>query len=230
MKLSDYIQEFDDSYVFRYRSLEYESTIEAIEKNNLYFSRVIDFNDLFDGMVSVDFQRLYAAKVENVSLGMQEYIDSHHKRNPQLMMWMDAVWNLKDRDEVIQMYLEDTFDRVMEIRENIQWSVKAICFSKTAYSVPMWAHYANEHRGIVLAYKRDKLIHAPLYDELGNLSPRDVLIKDINYSDARVDVTEEMHTYCNKGFQVFEEENDNIPELSHGKIRQSVLTKSKEWS
>lgn len=146
------------------------------------------------------------------------------------MMWMDAVWNLKDRDDVIQMYLEDTFDRVMEIREKIQWSVKAICFSKTAYSVPMWAHYANEHRGIVLAYKRDKLIHAPLYDERGNLSPRDVLIKDINYSDARVDVTEEMHTYCNKGFQVFEEENDSIPELSNGKIRQSVLTKTTDWA
>lgn len=70
MKLSDEIQKFDDSYVFRYRSLEYETTIESIEKSNLYFFKVIDFNDPFDGMISVDFQRLYAAKVKNVCLGM----------------------------------------------------------------------------------------------------------------------------------------------------------------
>jgi len=130
--------------LYKYYSLAGERndyTKRALTHREVYLSPRRRFNDPFDchPVVSVDgsleeytalFHRLaQSLPPENREAAIKEMLSEHFPPNDQ------------ERARFASR-IENTLD-----------SIGVLCLSKTATSAPMWAHYADNHRGICIGYR-----------------------------------------------------------------------------
>lgn len=109
--------------------------------------------------------------------GVYMYLSNHQV----LMLFNDPFDNkaFYCRSEEL-MQFKELREHNGRIADNIMISSRATSFTKTGFnSMPMWAHYANNHQGFCVSYNMRESGNTELR---GNIFP-------IQYLDKRIDIT-----------------------------------------
>ena len=106
---------------------------ETIKNNSIWYSAPCNFNDIFDCNISIDDEKIF-----NNALNLFPNKRGVRTGSP---MWK----KLKEEINRGLYMLETQFN---ELRNTTGIS----CFSEREDSLLMWAHYANNHRGICVEY------------------------------------------------------------------------------
>jgi hypothetical protein len=77
----------------------------------------------------------------------------------QSQVWLSKPSEFNDPYDSLFLQRGNTSDLTIRLREEFL----ICCFSANPYSLPMWAHYADNHRGVCLEYNVPSRYHAPLY-------------------------------------------------------------------
>lgn len=113
---------------------------DVIEKNELYFSRLKDFNDPYDCCPIFD------APDNDFNDWHMHLEDSNSCTNAQLMTVQHA-WQARSRPS-IQIVQEVKSKMESHINEELG----ICCFSKKPDNLLMWAHYASSHAGVCFEF------------------------------------------------------------------------------
>lgn len=155
-----------------------EKLILVLKNKGIYLSNVCNFNDPFDEIYSVSnigsntyktwvtFQEICEAY-----LTCQKYLENYENfinfREVKLKLCKNEFeWIIKIEDAVEAFIQASGFDKIPKkviiekilenrnrIRTNLQDElIKVRCFSEKVDSIPMWAYYANNHRGCCVRF------------------------------------------------------------------------------
>ena len=142
-------------YIYRYRAINMYNLL-ALANNYLWFSNFDSFNDPFDGKAEVTDSITH----ENFSEFMTKF-------------------NLPQPMPPIE--LSDLHNCLREVIRGECARLSICCFSRNPLSIPMWAHYAESHTGMVLVFDIER-------DADAFMRPIDVLYeRDFPRYDALVD-------------------------------------------
>ena len=203
------LYEMGPEYFYKYKYIDethLDYSCRIFTDNELYFSKVDDFNDPFDCR--------YCCKLDGSEADLAEYHDKiqrkhYPSRNEQERRLETSQW-LKDikapgYKEKIQQDLRKTMVSM--------WAVYSL--SAVPDGILMWAHYANGHRGFCLQFlndtnnpfcaKRPPDDPDPEAESHPNLSPFPVTYSD-NYPTAN-----------------FNSDDETL-------VRKALLTKAAQWS
>lgn len=173
------------SYIYKYYSDKPEK-LETVKNNKMWYSAPVNFNDVFDCDISVDEKELF-----NSLLQMNPDKRQIRKGSP---MWIQLKGVIHKEIQSLQSTFED-----------LKTTTGISCLSELNDSLLMWAHYANNHRGMCVEYNLLEINR-----QLG-FSPVPII-----YSDTRV-------CLCSN--------NINTIKTSTTKIFiESLTSKSPEWS
>lgn len=75
--------------LFRYRAYK-EETLNALEKNRIYFSRPSYFNDPYDNLIYVNSEMVVKEIIGNILHGMDEYLE---RRKDFDFKMIDFMWH-----------------------------------------------------------------------------------------------------------------------------------------
>ena len=142
--------------LYKYRSLA--SAIRSLKTPSIYMSAIWEFNDPYEGHYVLDGYN-NAAEWEN-------FIMMTDPTTPQIVAKKNALKMVKNPIEA---------NRIIDTEINNALIHSGVfCFSKKNKSIPLWAYYSEDHKGICVEYD-------PLQDE----QLCDLLLP-VNYSDKYV--------------------------------------------
>jgi len=107
--------------------------LDNIKANKMWYSAPCNFNDVFDCEITVD-----EAAIINCALQMAPY---KKKIRVGSLMWKQIGQNMRREIKSFCSTFED-----------MRCTTGISCFSESDDSLLMWAHYANNHRGICVEY------------------------------------------------------------------------------
>lgn len=110
-----------------------ELHLNTVKHNQMWYSAPCNFNDVFDCDISIDDKKVF-----NEALKL--FPDKRGVR-PGSSMWKQLEHNIYEQ----LRYLRTVFDQLRN-------TMGVSCFSEWNNSLLMWAHYANNHRGICVEY------------------------------------------------------------------------------
>lgn len=135
----------------------YKYCLDVLENSRIYLARPSEFNDPFDFTVNYDFAtatekdlRIYADK-RGKDAQDKETLINNLKKNP-----AEATKDLRE-------LMKKTFNK----RSGV------ICLTSAIESLPMWAHYGDNHDGIAIKFNQHKIL-----EKTPNLN-----LKKVNYAD-----------------------------------------------
>ncbi len=147
-----------------YKYLKFEDGMKVISLGTLMFTRPIDFNDPFDCYPSLP----------------EKGWDKVYKRlNTQFRLEHKAPKKLIDKN--LRNMRRTGKDGV--IHRMVSKNLAITCFSEDPLSVPMWAHYADEHEGCVIEFQSSDMIAKAIAQETPNMMF--VLPFYVDYTDDR---------------------------------------------
>ena len=116
-------------FIYKYRPCD-TNTLDALKNNYLWFSKLNDFNDPYDGLMRTSFEHTQNEFEAFVVLHKEDWTPqtlSQFYQNP-------------------KSFLENGLEQARK-------SVKVCCFSEQNDNILMWSHYANCHKGICLEFE-----------------------------------------------------------------------------
>lgn len=168
---------------YMYRTAAITKTI--ILDNTLKFTNPENFNDPFDFFPKVTERGLlkFIDRIENENGNGQKKFKRNHLARKKHIAYL----------------------RSKEFRNEYLKNLSIACFSRSPYILPMWAHYANSHKGCVLEFSyvnsdeiKDKYLNTPLENHFDILIPHDV-----HYDNERPTLFDE-HGNTNKLINAFD--------------------------
>ena len=120
------------AFLYKYYK-DNEWSLENLNNGKMWFSAPCNFNDVFDCSITVDEKELFKD-----ALNMSPY---KMKIRAGSSAWKD----LKD-------FVHREVSKGQSIFENLRGQMGVACLSESYNSLLMWAHYANNHRGICVEY------------------------------------------------------------------------------
>ena len=204
--------------------------MDAFEKDRLFFSTPANFNDPYDSLLYVDQEKISEDIKHNWEIGMDSYLDKLQRDNPQIAAFGRAMWHSENRQKFIDQYFDELYEKIEKVKNNIRNRVKIICFSQDCLSLPMWAHYAGEHKGFILVYDKNEIMQAKCFDKSNNKIDQKLCLKPISYSDTRTNMTDNMHEYLLKYEMPSLMDVSRLPDIPSAKIREFILNKRQDWS
>lgn len=242
----DYAYSIIPSLLFRYRECS-ERNFDAFYNDKIYAVNAQMFNDPYDCLLKYDKNYLYdtikkGASKENIKQirnllkrGEPFPKDLEYLYGEELSKFIkNTIYNATDEDldrleYNFEINKKEFFNNIEIIFKKAEYFLRRntfiACFSETLKSITMWSHYANSHKGFVLAYNfrnsesqcdkcykkeicNDKLIH---------------YIFPIIYDSVRYDGTSFVESYLGKhvGF------NANINDITF--YTKAALNKSPQW-
>ena len=163
-----------------------ERDLETIKANKMWYSAPCDFNDVFDCEISVD-----ETAIINCALQMTPDNMKIRKGSP--------AWK-----EIRRTMLKE-IKSFCSTFETMKSTMGISCLSESDESLLMWAHYANNHRGMCVEYDLMKI------NQQLNFTPVPII-----YSENRV-CFNELHS-------------ETAGDDSIAFFIQVITSKSKEWS
>ena len=222
--------------VARYRGWsdsEHKSKVlEALTNDKLFFSTALGYNDPYDTLIYIDWDRL-SSDIKFDLDHFSDYVSTlDTSKNPvnQFAKYLSGAPFIQET--MRHNFLDLIHREVDDITKGIHDNIKGICFSLNPNSILMWSHYAHNHEGISLLYDKEELKKADVYDCNGNKLNHRFLLEEIIYSDRRVDGTAAVSNY------ILHKHQQYIPIKAFGKIfpfpysdfKKIILTKNSEWS
>lgn len=134
-QLVGFISKYTPNKLYRYMSLDNDYWRENLFKGRIYLSSPLNFNDPYDCLPKLDFNRLFEDKnFLNILLSSFPIL----KQN-------DIHGTSEERAEVEK-----------KVFEFLRGDMRITCFSEVYDSILMWSHYANNHKGICIEYNMEK--------------------------------------------------------------------------
>ena len=187
---SDFIIE---NSLYRYRS-EITWALEEIRTGQVYLSKTDCQNDPFDSSYAMD-DNMFFEEEYPIDMLLQ-YISAYLKTQVTAFYdkWSDYCEKALDHSISIGNFIQE-FSKYTSTSETYvkqalkltlgsynrrhNFDYKIACFSETSTSIPMWAYYANNHKGVCLKYDMSRL----------NTTAEEIELKKafckIHYSDYR---------------------------------------------
>jgi hypothetical protein len=194
---------FDEAHViYRYKYLPFsEGSLRTITEGTMKFTNPVEFNDPFDCLPHYD-----TTNIQNITRARPDLFKAAGDKKG-----LSPAKRLQQKGKFVARLR----NRITEgsFAKDLLSGVGVVSLSKTALNIPMWSHYADFHRGLVLefrtpimGYKKDlplatdRLLPFPVryspdrpHIELGTEHPRDLLNKvlltkslDWQYEEERV--------------------------------------------
>lgn len=199
--LNEYVKKNIPKTFFRYRSFDSEGkNLNALRNNKMYFNTPNNFNDPHDCLVYIDYEKV-KQEIKKIDLiEMNKFIDDNKNREIYRgLLTRERRRKLRkirlDHLQKIQDNLCLEIEGKMKFLLNYYKSMpKIACLTEEIDNSPMWAYYADSHKGFVIEY------------DIENLSS-DVKIEGekifincypIIYSDSRFDATESAVAFAKK--------------------------------
>lgn len=123
-------------YVYKFQKLD-EYTIRNMRNNSLYFNSPISYNDPFDCSLDIDID-LLRSEMQQVIINS---IDS--SKNSEQLSNMQKLLN--DESHMNRITSNAFYSNFLYINS-------ICCFSLEKKNILMWAHYADNHKGICLEF------------------------------------------------------------------------------
>lgn len=172
----------NSKYIYKYCPAD--SAVSIIKYNSFLMKNPTDFNDPFeccpqavhstldihkeDLMRRENLKKYYDEAVKNGFSGdIQHYIDWLTDRGI-----FDNIYNQVKRDK------RKLAELAFTLAEGYAKEVRMTCFSKNPNSVLMWAHYADQQKGCILAFSRH--ISKRLYDVKYSKERPPIEFKDVD--------------------------------------------------
>lgn len=139
-----------------YRRLDF--VLDAIINRRLYFAAPGEFNDPFDSKPKFsllfckkdpeeDWRRYFFILAKNQYPGISDDEVRKHADGAILRgLHRDRGWLLEADEEIKKALAQHSR------------SIRICCFSKSPRNATMWAHYADNHKGVVLQFKKSGLL------------------------------------------------------------------------
>lgn len=210
--------------VFRYRSCT-DSAVEAFKNDHIYFSTPRHFNDPFDAVIYVNEDKLLASIFRDLDEGMVSYLDA--KVNDPVSFIngsnKDIILKLSQDPQCRATILADILKIMDSIKDGLLTNSKTICFCEDHLSTLMWSHYADYHKGFVLAYEKDALKQATCRNKDGETIPSTLKLDKIRYQMQMRDYGEFFYEYLPTIYK-------GVPPVLYSRFLVEMLfTKTKEW-
>lgn len=224
-----------DNCLFRFRPLdkteeEDNRIITNLEKEREYFSTPIHFNDPFDTLLYVDKNRLLDKIKQELDKGLDDLTNGIDDFVLRKLMEFENDERNPNKNINRMLYYGNIIQSIPKVRAEFQKNIKEICFSSNIMSVLMWAHYANDHKGFCIAYDINKLKERQCFDYKGNSIEYKLRLKQVNYTNLRVDMTEYMYEYLPKyAFDVPTDVTKFMMEPPQKYLEELILTKADIW-
>ena len=134
---------FDKPPETMYKYTSSTRALEILMNNKIYFAKFSDFNDPFDGLTSLDLDTFESRKafIENLEKKAREYGKSMTIEYNQKLVDNPSEANIFARN-VVNSWQKDF--------------TGFCCLTDTYQSLPMWAHYADNHAGCCLVFDFSK--------------------------------------------------------------------------
>ena len=139
--LSD-VPPFDNPLETMYKYTSFKCTFDILMKNKIYFAKFSQFNDPFDGPITFDL---------DTPEGRKTFMTNLKKKARESGRYITI-------DE--QEFVANPSEADMLVRKMNEWQKKDstgfCCLTDTYQSLPMWAHYADNHKGCCLIFDFSK--------------------------------------------------------------------------
>lgn len=168
--------------LYRYRALN-DFTIQSLRDNSLYFARPDQLNDILDGRFYVPPRSLSNDEEARVRRSKElghafvRHLTIDKKSGGYKYKRVSHVDGSAD-DDLSNSIFRDLKDDL----EGPSLQCGICCFSQTPFSIPMWAHYADNHAGICIEYSTTPELFAQLQSKKFSLLPV-VYRKDLVHLD-----------------------------------------------
>ena len=198
--VTEAIREMMPKSLFRFRTFD-KRALDAFENDIIYAVTADKFNDPYDTLVRYDLEGV--EKWVNTVMNTETLV--------QMKTWFAEGWDLPNEvnhilttemTDVLKVALssiEDIKDfegRIEETRKRMISMIETYfpilseaskryssiaCFSESVYSVLMWSHYANSHKGFALEYDFRPTLERPI---------KNVGLFPVVYSEERFDISD----------------------------------------
>lgn len=158
--------------------------LDAIKNNKMWYSAPCDFNDVFDCDLAINSKEILN--------GVLQMVPDKRGIRVGSQMWKQLNGSVNQQIKTFQADFE-----------GLRTKMGIACLSEADNSLLMWAHYANNHRGMCVEYEL-----LEFNSRLG-FSPVPII-----YSDERVSI----HTF------------ETLEQDIQGKFIESLTSKSADWS
>lgn len=158
--------------------------LEAVKNNKMWYSAPCDFNDVFDCDLAINSKEILN--------GVLQMVPDKRGIRVGSQMWKQLNGSVNQQIKTFQADFE-----------GLRTKMGIACLSEADNSLLMWAHYANNHRGMCVEYEL-----LEFNSRLG-FSPVPII-----YSDERVSI----HTF------------ETLEQDIQGKFIESLTSKSADWS
>lgn len=215
--------------LFRYRKFD-KNSFDALKNNRLYFSVPIYFNDPNDCYLYIAIDNVLC-RIDSDLDHMDSYIKLSMWENPFISSAAKKIWQSQDKNKFIKEFKEYVISNIQQIRENMRHNVKVICFSQCYDSNLMWSHYADSHRGFVIAYDKQSIVSAKRFDVDDTELDNKTVLRPVTYTDSISDITDEMELYFKHYIHVkTRKETVDKNFMPQKQLRDLLFLKQKEWS
>lgn len=176
---------------FRYRKLN-EYTLSEILNGTVYLAGPKDFDDIFDS-------KCYFSEIGEAegTAGGFIFMKAVSERHP----------SVRETDNDISRSLRVYESAIKNMNEENDEKFGITCFTQKNDNIPMWAYYADEHKGICIEYD---------FSNLGEFEKLKYLFLPVIYAKP-----DEVNQY--KNFEI--KENSG-----YATVIRNALVKSKDWS
>lgn len=130
--------------LYTYRAIN-EYLIDSLQNNYLYLNKVHKMNDPYEGAFDL-----------TVSIDLIEDYYGLLKERLQMPDEMKCSIEQIVNDEAKANLLARIFESVAKKASNEHIGI--YCFTQNKNSLPMWAHYANNHKGIMIEYDAENKV------------------------------------------------------------------------
>ena len=135
--------DYDEPLKTMYKYTSFKSAFNILTSNKIYFAKLSEFNDPFDGLMAYD---LSAEKKRESYLNDAQQMFGAAMEDSQKQKFLN-------NQEYANKLVRITADEVAKGDPN-----GFCCLTQTYESLPMWAHYANNHTGCCLVFDFSKYL------------------------------------------------------------------------
>ncbi len=181
-------------FLYRYRTVSL-SSIDALQRNRMYFSNANYYDDPFDTLLNIDFSRI---RDEGNKILSSEHIRQQIQKlayaggmDPKIADSMITILDSMDHDKIIDAMIDHLKQNIQSLLKSTLWTA---CFAENGDNETMWLKYADQYKGFCLVYdlqnsdsdlcgKQEKCLNCVVNNAGVSIYP-------IYYSDEGYDATE----------------------------------------
>ena len=224
-------EDFFCNTLIRFRSIN--NNLKALKNNKLFYSTPDNFNDPYDTLIYVDYDKI-AKKIKKELYGnIENYLniikeDTNMKEIVEIAV---STWYSNERDNTIKDFLHYVKNTIQLIQKNLRENTKVVCFSENYISMLMWSHYADNHKGFAIIYDKRNIKKAKNFASNDMIINDEIILKKVSYSKYQSNVTDEIEEYVR--MYIMQAVTENFypkVEITRKKLYKLITEKALYWN